>query len=258
MEFFLISLFYVLICDYIGRIGSIGRLGYGWSFFISLALTPIIGSVAAIAGNLSGPCRKNDSKRFEEGILSITITRVVGIIIAMNTVLFALEVWLILIDQIYLIDSITLYIGSKFEIWQLVTHQFLHSGIAHLWGNMSVLIVFGSSIEKRYGPAKTLFGYLIFGMVGAAFQICAANLGDNMVGASGAIFGMLALFALADNRLYLRFRWLKMRYLAIVMIISELSTLTNVDDGIGHWAHLGGMLAGLVFYLTQRKDGTED
>ena len=257
MVFFIISLFYVLICDAIARIGSDWNAGYGRSFLVSILLTPIIGAVFVLAMSTFSKNRYSVSKR-EKGRFYLSITRTIGIIIATNTVLFGFEIFLNIVDKTFMIDSITLYIGENFRIWQLVTHQFLHSGISHLFGNMSILVLVGSSIERKYGTTKTLIGYLLFGIVGGFFQMVAGEDGHNMAGASGAVFGMLALFALVDKSHYFRYTWFKMRYVAIFMIMIELDRLTVSNDGIGHFAHLGGMVAGLFFYLTQRKDGTEN
>ncbi len=116
-----------------------------------------------------------------------------------------------------------------------------------------MLLMAGPSVEKRYGTEKTLLGYLLFGIVGGLIQMYMNGGGENMAGASGAVFGMLTIFAIIDNSHYLRFKWLKVRYFAIAIIIFELFSLKNAGDGIGHWSHFGGILAGLIFYLTQRN-----
>lgn len=265
MLFFLISIFYVLSCDAVGNIGEVRKIGRGWSFIFSLLLTPILGyAITSLSKELeeddidSEIVYKEIYRNKHGNVFAMSFARVIAIIISINSIMFCFEVLLNLKGVMSIIDPITLYMGgSKFHVYQFITHQFVHSGVGHLYGNMLVLLAVGPSVERRYGSKKTIFGYLIFGIVGGLVQMMMMNLNDNMAGASGAVYGMITVFAFSDSSHYLRFKWFKVRYLAMFLIALELYNLNVAGDGIGHWAHFGGMLAGFVFYLTQRKDGKE-
>lgn len=263
MIFFLISIFYVISCDAVASIGETRKIGRHWSFVFSFVLTPVLGwAITSLSKELSEDdivseiVYKEILKRKSGDTFAISFTRIISLIIAVNSMMFGFEVWLDSKGVISIIEPLTLYLGSKFHFWQLITHQFIHGGINHLYGNMVILLMAGPSVERRYGVAKTLLGYILFGIAGGFIQMY-MNGDGNMAGASGAVFGMLTIFAIIDNSHYFRFKWLKVRYVAIAIILFELFSLKNAGDGIGHWAHFGGILAGLVFYLTQKRDGTE-
>jgi len=265
MIFFLISIFYVIACDAVAGIGETKNIGRGWSFAFSFLLTPILGyGITMLSHDLtdnqiiSNTISKEINKRIEGDVFTFSLTRIISIILAINVMMFGFEVWLDAKGVIAILDSLTLHVGNRFHFYQLITHQFLHGGINHLYSNMVILFIVGPSIERKYGTIKTLLGYLIFGIAGGLLQIFMfGNPYENMAGASGAVFGILTLFAIADNSHYFRLRKIKMKYFAIFIIIMELFSLRTSNDGIGHWAHFGGILAGLIFYLTQKINGTE-
>lgn len=147
-------------------------------------------------------------------------------------------------------------IGSeRFHIWQLITYMFMHANFEHLFFNMFALWMFGYVLENFWGWRRFLFYYLVCG-VGAA--IC--NLlvpGWNLtVGASGAVYGILLAFGMMfpEERIYLYFlmpikaKWFVIGYAAI-----ELLTGLFSYDNVAHFAHLGGMLFGLILILYWRK-----
>jgi membrane associated rhomboid family serine protease len=262
MIFFLISIFYVIACDAVSSIGHKKNIGRGWSFVFSFLLTPILGyGITMLSNDL-------DAKKVDyRDILSnkngdafiFSFERIVSIIVAINVMMFGFEVWLDMKGVLsIIIDPLTLHIGKQFHFWQLITHQFLHSGVSHLYSNMVILLIVGPSVERKYGTIKTLLGYLMFGIAGGLLQMFIMNNPyDNMAGASGAVFGILTIFAITDSSHYMSFRKIKMKYFAIAVIILELFSLKLSNDGIGHFAHFGGILAGLIFYLTQKKNGKE-
>lgn len=260
MLFFLISIFYAISCDAVANIGADRKIGRGKAFIFSFALTPILGyAITSLSKELDDDdiACKMVYDEMNEGIFSVSLTRTISILVAINAVMFGFEVWLAINGVISIMDPLSLHMGSEFRIWQLLTHQFLHGGVSHLYGNMIILLIAGPSVEKIYGTKNTLFGYILFGIAAGILQMAMNDEGDKTAGASGAIFGIVALFALADNSRHFRLRWFKIKYLAIFLIAFELFNLNNIGDGIGHWAHFGGMIAGFVFYLTQKRDGTE-
>lgn len=82
------------------------------------------------------------------------------------------------------------------QIYTLFTSMFVHAGFLHILGNMLVFFFIGAAFEQRIGPKKFLFIYLVTGVIGAlTFSVANLNSFTPLVGASGAIFGVLGAFA---------------------------------------------------------------
>ncbi len=140
-------------------------------------------------------------------------------------------------------------------LWQLLTYQFMHAGVLHLFFNCWAIYVFGHDVEEALGRNSYLALYLSSGIVGGLVQTLAGIfLGGvfaiPVVGASAAAFGLCAAFAtLFPDRIILLFFVLPVRakyflYGALVLaILGVLRPTGQVADA----AHLGGVLAGLGF-----------
>ena len=133
--------------------------------------------------------------------------------------------------------------------WTLVTYMFLHGGFAHLLFNMLMLFFFGPRLEERLGGGTFIRFYLACGVGGAILSF--ATPFSMVVGASGAIFGVVVGFARYWPRedIYI---WgvlpIQARVLAIFMVASSLvAGFAGAGDGIAHFAHLGGLAVGWVF-----------
>lgn len=149
---------------------------------------------------------------------------------------------------------------DNFMIWQFGTYMFLHGGGFHLIFNMFILWIFGSEVERTLGTREFLKYYFITG-IGAGIVAFLFNIGSDIpiVGASGAIYGVMLAYALLfpDRVITLLIFFIlpvsmKAKHLvAIMAMISVFSGLTNLfgaSDGVAHFAHLGGMVIGF-FYL---------
>ncbi len=142
------------------------------------------------------------------------------------------------------------------RIWQLATYMFLHGDIFHLFFNMLGLWVFGREVEERMGTRRFAYYYFFTG-VGAG--ICALIFGwglyVHVVGASGAVYGILLAFAMFfPNRpvtLLLFFILpVTMTARALVAVFGGLALLVALSSGgqgLGALAHLGGLLFGWLF-----------
>jgi len=142
--------------------------------------------------------------------------------------------------------------------WQIISYMFLHAGPMHLFMNMIMLWLFGSEVEANWGSKAFLKYYMICG-VGAGllqvfFSVFIFVSPNTIVGASGAIMGLLMAFALIDPDREITFLLLlvlpirlKAKYL--VIIFAALSLFLGLDnkDNVAHFAHLGGMLVGYVY-----------
>jgi len=145
-------------------------------------------------------------------------------------------------------------IGNAY-IWQLFTYMFLHDGPWHIIFNMFFLWMFGCEVERTLGTREFVKYYFICG-VGAALFHLVINYGSPIpvVGASGAIYGVMAAFAvLFPERVITLLLFLvlpvqiKAKYL--VMIFAGISLLVGTlgNDNVAHFAHLGGMLVGFLY-----------
>jgi membrane associated rhomboid family serine protease len=145
---------------------------------------------------------------------------------------------------------------QSFAIWQLVTHMFLHSplGFFHILFNMLGLWFFGRALEDAWGSKRFLQFYLICGVgTGIVIVIIAALTGMmdiQALGASGAIYGVLAAFAvLWPNQQVIFFIFpLKAKHLVLIFAaISFLSSLASRGTEISAIGHLTGMAIGYLY-----------
>lgn len=146
---------------------------------------------------------------------------------------------------------------SKFMIWQLATYLFVHVSLWHLVLNMLMLWMFGSVIESRWGSKKFLFYYFFTGIgAGLCSVLFAFNSSSPVVGASGAIFGLLVAYAMMfpESVILLFFIFpMKMKYAAMVLAgINLLGAMSNPGGGIAYIAHLGGGLFGYLYLKNER------
>jgi membrane associated rhomboid family serine protease len=156
-------------------------------------------------------------------------------------------------------------------VWQLVTFQFMHGGILHLVFNCWALYFFGREVESALGQRNFLILYFASGIVGGLCQMAGAlawpyHFGEEVVGASAGVFGLVAAFAVLypDRPLMMLLFFvipvnMRAKFLlwfsaafALVGIVLPVATAEQVPGlgGIAHAAHLGGMLMG-VFYIRQ-------
>lgn len=144
-------------------------------------------------------------------------------------------------------------------LWQPVTYMFFHGGFTHLLFNMLALWMFGSALESTWGTKEFLRYYFLTG-VGAALSNCILMPGAQIpiVGASGAIYGLLAAYGLLfpNSIIYISFLFpIKAKYLVLLFglfeFISSVNAMQGMQSTVAHLVHLGGMLIGVI-YLKRR------
>jgi len=153
-----------------------------------------------------------------------------------------------------LLSPLALYpVGAGFWPWQIGTYAFLHGSFNHLFFNMLGLWMFGGELEHVWGQKRFLQFYAASVVAAALTQLLVnALLGSNLptVGASGGLFGLLLAFAMIfPNRVILLFFVIPMKakYLVALYGLVELYQGVYVlNSGVAHFAHLGGMLGGLL------------
>ncbi len=155
------------------------------------------------------------------------------------------------------------WIGSpNFHSWQFVTYMFLHSGFTHLFFNMFALWMFGRTLEYELGSRRFLVYYMVCGIGAALLQMAVAGLAGEyyftMVGASGAVMGLLLAFGVIhpNERIFIfplpfpiKAKWFVVGY-AVVELFQGWG---GFNSGVAHFAHVGGMLWGLLLLLWWRK-----
>ncbi len=154
------------------------------------------------------------------------------------------------------------------NIYTLFTSMFVHSDFLHILGNMFVFFFMGVAFEQRIGPKKFILIYLITGVCGALTHSL-LNIGSTipLIGASGAIFGIMGAFAYAYPRdeivmpvpIGIMFIMrIKVIYATILFAAFEtLIVFFSVQDSTAHFAHLGGLASGVVLaaiLLRHRKE----
>ena len=145
--------------------------------------------------------------------------------------------------------------------WQLVTYMFMHGGFGHLFFNMYTLYIFGSVLERVWGTKKFLLFYFVTGIGAALVHILVQYLTGSFaltVGASGAIYGILMGYAMLypDSVLTLLFPPISLKAKWFVLIFAGIELLlgvTGTQAGVAHFAHLGGLIFGLLLMLYWKK-----
>ncbi|HEY0197369.1 MAG TPA: rhomboid family intramembrane serine protease [Rhodanobacter sp.] len=150
-------------------------------------------------------------------------------------------------------DGGTLTCG--FRIWQVVTYAFMHGGYEHIIFNMIALYMFGGAIERTFGARNFTIYYFVCAIVAAFAQLLVVQYFTHgfypTLGASGAIFGLLLAFGMLypHEKVMLMFLPIPMPAWLFVIgyaVLELFMGVTGTQAGVAHFAHLGGMLGGIV------------
>ena len=206
---------------------------------------------------------------FGPGPISTALKALIGV----NVVMFVVQVALPITTELFGLHPAwiiharsTVAPEHSLWVWQVATYMFLHGGIFHIVFNMLALWMFGAELERMWGTRYFLKFYLATGIgagvltvlfsllpLGFARQLQYAN----VIGASGAIYGLLLAYALyfPDRPIYMYFVFpipAKI-FVAIMGGIAFLSSLSEAG-GVANATHLGGLLVGYVFLKSARMD----
>lgn len=149
------------------------------------------------------------------------------------------------------------YQTSYFKPYQLVTHMFAHGGFFHLLFNMFVLWMFGTMLERAWGPKRFFIFYMLCGLAAGAAHLLLEF--SPAVGASGAIMGLFAAFAyLFPNTELIIFPIplpVKAKYAVAIMAAFDLfgGVYPAAGGNIAHFAHLGGLVMGFIIVIYWNK-----
>ena len=151
----------------------------------------------------------------------------------------------------------------------LLSYMFFHGDIFHLAGNMLFLWVFGDNVEDAMGHLKFLAFYIVCGIVGAAVHALAIQLlmpaaaKVPLIGASAAVAGVIGAYIMLHPRVrvwVLAFRFIPLRISAALTLGAWIATqfvmvMLPMTGPVAWWAHIGGILAGVVLVLFLRRPG---
>ncbi|MBU0474585.1 MAG: rhomboid family intramembrane serine protease [Bacteroidetes bacterium] len=148
----------------------------------------------------------------------------------------------------------------NFQIWQVISYQFMHGGFSHIFFNMFMLWMFGNEIENIMGSKKFLIFYLLSGIGAALVQVVLGPMLSNQlaftIGASGAVFGVMIAFALffPERQIYVYFLFpVKAKYLIAFLILIEFMAVGDMSF-VAHLAHIGGALTAFIFIMLDKKN----
>jgi membrane associated rhomboid family serine protease len=144
------------------------------------------------------------------------------------------------------------------QLYTLFSSMFVHGGALHIFGNMIVLFFVGMAFEDRIGPKKFIIIYILSGFCGTVAHSF-MNLGSYtaLIGASGAIFGIMGAFAVSYPRdevvmpiplgFFMILRRIKVIYAVLIFAVLEtVIVFFGVQDNTAHFAHIGGLIGGFV------------
>ena len=197
------------------------------------------------------------------------ITPIVKHFIIINVIMFALT----LLAENFMLEKFALFYFNSpfFKPYQLISYIFMHGGFMHILFNMYSLYIFGSVLESVWGGKKFFIYYMVTGIGAALFHLFITYLRIEsgvldpylasiipMVGASGAIYGLLLAYGVLfpNNVLTLFFPPVSLKAKYMVVVFGGLEFLLGVGgsgDGVAHFAHLGGMLFGFVILMIWKR-----
>jgi membrane associated rhomboid family serine protease len=185
---------------------------------------------------------------------------VTRVILILNVVLFLLD----LLTRNVIRSYLALYSihTNAFEPYQIISHMFMHGSFGHIFFNMFGLFMFGRVLESVLGSKKFFLLYFLSGIGAAGLQLLIYYFQQAdavMIGASGAIFGVLAAFAMMFPNVELMIIFLpvpiKAKYLVPIYAVLELffGIASFSGDNIAHFAHLGGAIVGFFLIMIWKR-----
>lgn len=182
-----------------------------------------------------------------------TYTNVTLRLVVLNVLFFIVAFFIPRINN-YL-ALVPAYVVQRHWYWQFVTYMFVHGGFTHLFFNMLGLLIFGMPVERRLGSREFLLFYLLVGALSGLFSFFAYLFTGKMVvlvGASGAIYGVLLAFAVLYPRaLVFIFGIIPVRAPFLVIgyaLIEIFNQVSGSRQGVAHLTHLAGFAFAYLYF----------
>jgi membrane associated rhomboid family serine protease len=225
---------------------------------------------------------------------NINLPPVVKNLLIINVIFFLAKMLLSTIDLDYWFGASYLF-SPDFRVWQIITYMFMHANYMHIFFNMFAVFMFGPILENHWGSKRFINFYLITGLGALAMQYAVQTFevyqitgyfhpnlaelktveftqstyntflgiyGGKMVGASGAVFGLLVAFGMLYPNVELMLMFIpvpiKAKYFVSGYVVIEIILgLVNLQgDSVAHFAHIGGALIGFILVKLWRNKNT--
>ena len=195
----------------------------------------------------------------------VRLTPVVRNLIFINVIVFILQQLVPLIDDLLPLHSV--HRTDFFRPYQLFTYMFANGDFMHIFFNMLMLAFFGPILEEFWGQKRFLLFYLIAGIGAGIFNILMDlffGLGafHKMIGASGAVYGVMTAFGIIFPNMELRLLFLPVSFKAkyMVMVLGGIAIYSGFrsdpSDNTAHLAHLGGIVVAIILIQIWRGRGS--
>lgn len=153
--------------------------------------------------------------------------------------------------------------NTLYHSYQFITYMFLHGNFEHIFFNMFALWMFGRSLEYELGSKRFLTYYLVCGVGAALIQMAAVRFSGEyyvqLIGASGAVMGLLLAFGVLHPNAVIMLLIppipIKAKWFVIIYGVIELFSGWRGIGNVAHFAHVGGMLWGLLLLCWWRRQG---
>jgi len=184
--------------------------------------------------------------------------RVTIILLLANFAMFTLQ--LLWGDWFTELFSLTPSVFFQGAYWQMFTYMFMHGGIMHIFLNMFVLLIFGMRVEETLGWKKYIVMYILAGLGSAWLYMLLTGFNSAviMLGASGAVFGVLATYAFVYPKdIIWIFPGIPMPAIAAIVVFTVIELFSGIfglEPGIANFGHLGGIIVGFIFVLIYKYD----
>jgi membrane associated rhomboid family serine protease len=159
---------------------------------------------------------------------------------------------------------VPMWVVREKRVWQLLTYMFVHAGLFHILFNMLTLWMFGAELERIWGTRFFVKFYFITGVGAACLTVLVSLLpigplqqlyASDIVGASGAVYGLLLAYALyfPDRTIY--YIVFPMPARVFVLLIGAIAFFTSLSEsgGVANATHLSGLLVAYVYLTSLRK-----
>ena len=198
---------------------------------------------------------------FGPGPLSTTMKALIGA----NVVVFFIQ--LVARPVTDTLGLVPFLVVGNFWIWQLGTYMFLHGGLFHILFNMLALWMFGTELERIWGTRSFLHFYFVTGIGAGILTVLYSLLpfaasqrlyGSNVIGASGAIYGLLLAYALyfpdRPIYMYLLFPIPAKIFVMIMGAMAFYASIAGSSGGVANATHLGGLVIAYLYLKRTRID----
>ena len=180
------------------------------------------------------------------------MVRVTLTLIGANVVVFLLQIAFAGFTPMFALAPDLAFSGAW---WQFFTYMFLHGGPMHIAINMFILFLFGEIVERALGWFRYLTLYIVSGLGSAViyiiltFLLDPSTIGTQMLGASGAVFGIMAAYGLMfpKEKIWIPFFYKPLPAFTVIIVFAIIEFtfgFFGLEQGIANFGHLGGIITG--------------